>query len=107
MLGIKYLSYYPEKIFELPYGLTIYKPWFLNSDGNRGVIGGPHKLFTEIESRCHVNSTTFLSEQCQLFKTGYQVNPDASLLPIKMDKDYFNNLMIMKMQVKLNQRISW
>ena len=94
MLGIKYLRYYPEKIFQLPSGLTIYKSWFLNSDGSRGVIGGPHKLFTEIESRCHVNSTTFLSEQYQLFKTGYQVNPDTLLQQIKVDKDYFNNLMV-------------
>ena len=93
MLGIKYLRYYPEKIFQLPSGLTIYKSWFFNTDGSRGVIGGPHKVFTEIESRYHANSTTFLSEQYQLFKTGYQVNPDASLLHIKMSKDYFNNLM--------------
>ena len=42
MLGIKYLRYYPKKIFQLPSGLTIYESWFLNSDGSRGVIGGPH-----------------------------------------------------------------
>ena len=41
-----------------------------------------------------MNSTTFLSEQYQLFKTGYQVNPDALLLHVKMGKDYFNNLMV-------------
>ena len=94
MLGIKYLRYYPEKIFQLPSGLTIYKSWFLNADGSRGVVAGPHEVFTKIESKYHMNSTTFFSEQYQLFKTGYQVNPDASLLYIKMNKDYFNNLMV-------------
>ena len=41
MIGVKYLRYYPEKVFQLPSGLTIYKSWFNNSDGARGVIGGP------------------------------------------------------------------
>ena len=50
MLGIKYLRYYPEKVFQLPSGLTIYRSCFKNTDGTRGVIGGPHKIFTEIES---------------------------------------------------------
>ena len=93
MLGIRYLRYCLEKIFQLPSGLTIYKSWFLNADGSRGVAGGPHEVFTKIESK-YMNSTTFFSEQYQLFKTGYQVNPDASLLHIMMNKDYFNNLMV-------------
>ena len=52
-LGIKYLQYFPEKIFQLPSGLTIYKSYFRNVDGSLGVIGGPHKIFTEIEQRHH------------------------------------------------------
>ena len=28
MISIKYLRYYPEKIFQLPSGLSIYKSWF-------------------------------------------------------------------------------
>ena len=50
MIGIKYLRYYPEKIFQLPSGLSIYKSWFKNPDGSRGVISGPHEVFTRIES---------------------------------------------------------
>ena len=94
MLGIKYLRYYPEKVFQLPSGLTIYRSWFQNADGTRGVVGGPHKVFTEIESRYHMNTATFLSDQYKLFKAGYQVNPDASLLYVKVKKDCFNNIMI-------------
>ena len=94
MLGIKYLRYYPENVFQLPYGLTIYRSWFKNADGTRGVVGGPHKVFTEIESRYHMNIATLLSDQYKLFKAGYQVNPDASLLHVKVKKDCFNNIMI-------------
>ena len=34
-----------------------------------------------------MNTTTFLSDQYKLFKAGYQVNPDASLLHVKVKKD--------------------
>ena len=32
MIGVQYLKYYPEKIFELPNGLSIYKSQFVSSD---------------------------------------------------------------------------
>ena len=87
MIGIKYLRYYPEKIFQLPSGLAIYKSYFRNVDGSRGVIGGPHKVFTEIESYHQANLSTFLSNQYLLFKSGYLVNPDASKLHVKFQKN--------------------
>ena len=52
MLGIKYLKYYPEFVFRLPSGLTIYRSQFVSSDGSRGVVGGPHQVFTQIEKQC-------------------------------------------------------
>ena len=91
MLDIKYLSCYPEKVFQLPSGLTICKSWFKNTDGTRGVIDGPHKIFTEAESKCHINTGTFISDQNKLFKAGYQVNPENSLLHCKVEKDCFND----------------
>ena len=45
MIGVQYLKYYPEKISELPNGLSIYKSQFVNSDGSRGVVAGPHRVF--------------------------------------------------------------
>ena len=45
------------------------------------------------ESRYHMNTTAFLSDQYKLFKVGYQVNPDASLIHVKVKKDCFNNIM--------------
>ena len=38
MIRVKYLQY-PEKVFQLPPGLAIYKSWFKNADGASGVIG--------------------------------------------------------------------
>ena len=49
MIGIKYLKYFPEFVFSLPTGLTIYQSHFASPDGSRGVVGGPHQVFTEIE----------------------------------------------------------
>ena len=93
MLSIKYLRYCPEKVCQLPSELTIYRPWFKNAVGTRCVIGGPHKIFTEIESKYHINTTTSTSGQCKLFKAGYQVNPDVSLLHCKTEKNCFSHFM--------------
>ena len=64
-----------------------------NADGTRCVIGGTHKIFTEIVSKCYINTTTFISDQYKLLKAGYQVNPDASLLHCKVEKDCFNDFL--------------
>ena len=59
IIDIKYLKYFPEVIFRLPSGLTIYESPFLSIDGTRGVVGGPHKVFTMIER--HYCCDTFTS----------------------------------------------
>ena len=93
VLGIKYLRCYPERLFQLSSGLTIYRSWLKNLDDTRGVIGDPRKSFREIESIYHINRTVFKSDQNKLFKAGYQVNPYASFLHFKIDKDCFNDFM--------------
>ena len=71
MIGIKYLRYHPKLIFQLPSGLTIYESMFRNADGSNGVIGGPHRIFTEIDKSfhlCDVKSLqlkSFFSDQYQ------------------------------------------
>ena len=92
MIGAKYLRYHPKEIFQLPSGLTIYESPFENADGGRGVIGGPHKIFTEIDKYHH--ASTFLTNQMKMFNMGYIVNPDASLLNLKVEKDAMQNLML-------------
>ena len=70
MIGIKYLRYHPETVFKLPSGLTIYKSFFKNIDGSRGVIGGPREIFAVIESQGLCKSA-FLTNQLQSFKSGF------------------------------------
>ena len=86
MIGIQYLKYYPVKMFELPNGLSIYKSQFMGSDGSRGIVAGPHRMFFEIHKRLgnnHVNMSAFVKEVTQIYKVGYQVSLDTSLLGIK------------------------
>ena len=100
MIGVKYLRYYPEKLFQLPSGLAIDKSWFKNADGTRGLIGGPHRVFAEIEISHQVNVRSFLTDQYKLFNSGYQVNPDASMLHVKFKNDHLNNAVVNICQFK-------
>ena len=118
MIGIKYLRYYAKMIFQLPSGLTIYESVFQNADGGRGVMGGPHKIFNNIrnyyaEDNIHI---TYFSNQYNLYRNGYQVNPDISLLGFKESNqmyDIYNNdsenctnssdIHIIKIQKQFNQ----
>ncbi|XP_066916884.1 uncharacterized protein [Clytia hemisphaerica] len=59
MIGVKYLRYHPKLVHQLDSGLSIYKSSFINSDGGRGVIGGLHKLFTEIHNSFFTSSKAF------------------------------------------------
>ena len=52
MVGIMYFKYFPEAVNKLPSGLTIYKSPFICTDGTRGVVGGPHHVFTHTEKYC-------------------------------------------------------
>ena len=74
MIGIKYLRYHPEKIFQLPSGLTLFRPIFKNIDGSREVIGGPHHIFCAIEKPHHLvtSKSTLFSNQHDLYKAGYR-----------------------------------
>ena len=97
MIVIRYLRYYPEKIFELSTGLSIYESKSINIDGTRGIVGGPHHVFTEIEKRFYGSvqqQKTYLSQQYSLFKMGYQANPDISLLSIRENKDHLKDVML-------------
>jgi len=106
MLGAKYLRYHPKPVFQLASGLTIYQSAFNNADGGRGVIGGPHKVFSEIEQ--HYQSIqelkTFFVNQAQLYNIGISVNPDVELLHIKVDKDYSKSLMYNENSTVLTSR---
>ena len=97
MIGIRYLCYYPEKMFELPTGLTISESKSKDIYGTIGIVGGPRHIFTEIERYFCVSvqqQKTYLSQQYSLFKMGYQANPDISLLSIRENKDHLKDVML-------------
>ena len=52
MIGIKYVKYYLKIIFQSSSGLNIYGSVFANTNGGRGVIGGPHKIINDIRNYC-------------------------------------------------------
>ena len=72
---------------------------FKNADRTKGVIGGPHRAFNETESSHQVNMRSFLSDQYKLFVSGYQVNPDASMLHMKFKKDHLNDAVVYTYQL--------
>ena len=81
MIGSQYLAYSPDQFFKLPSGLTIYKSMFKNADGGgRGVVAGPHPIFTAITKQYANSAQVFFSEQYQLYRAGYQTNPDKNFL---------------------------
>ena len=88
MIGVKYLRYHPKLIFQLPSGLAIYKSVFSNTDGSDGVIGGPHRVFTDIHKKFFNNTEMrgFCSNQYKLYQMGIQVNPDVSTLSLPSHK---------------------
>lgn len=51
MIGIKYLRYHPNIIFKMSNGLSIFESMFNGVDKCRGVIGGPHHSFREVQKR--------------------------------------------------------
>ena len=85
MLGIKYLKYHPQPVFQLPSGLTIYQSVFHNADGGFGVVGGPHKVFNGISNDKGTHLSNFIANQFTMYQSGISVNPDVPLLHVKTD----------------------
>ena len=82
MIGIKYLIYHAKVIFKLHPGPTMYESVFENAYGARGVVGGPQKVFNSIRRyQPHDGmQLTLFSNQYELNRNGYQVNPELPLL---------------------------
>ena len=57
MVGVKYLRYHPKLVYQLSSGLALYESPFNDAMGQRGVVGGPHRVFTKIHQNQSFNST--------------------------------------------------
>ncbi|XP_066924657.1 uncharacterized protein [Clytia hemisphaerica] len=96
MLGIKYHRYHPKEVFQLTTGLTIFQSLFNNSDGSRGVVGGPHRAFNIInQHHIAVNQmNTFLATHRKLSSHQLTTLPEVDLIHVKVEKDHQQNLML-------------
>jgi len=76
MIGIKYLRYHPKPVFQLPSGLCIYESMFQSADGSRGIIGGPHEIFSRIQQQFYGSKEkkSFFAYQYQSFKMGFKID---------------------------------
>ena len=82
MIGIKYLRYHPSLKFQTPSGLTIYESKFNNAAGGRGVVGGPHKVFTSVhQNSFFTDQLNELRKRQPLSLLGFKSDPIKSLLP--------------------------
>ena len=84
-----------KDIFELPTGLTIYESKFKNIDGTRGIVGGPHHVFTEIEkhfygSRKHIYHNNTAYSKWDIKQT--QTSPFCAC--IRENKDHLKDVML-------------
>ena len=86
MIGIQYLKYFPKLIFRLPNGLTIYESQFVNSDGSRGLVGDPHRIFTEIRKNLngsHLSMSAYVTNVVKTYKSGFKASLEVPFLGFK------------------------
>ncbi len=71
MIGVKYLRYFPKEVFMLLSGLTMYCSPFVSVDGSRGVVAGPHEMFSKTNNHFYVHNEStrhksFFTEEAEL-----------------------------------------
>ena len=81
MIGIKYMKYFPKEAYRLPSGLAIHESLFINFDGSKGVVAGPHPVFSEVAKnmQSHVNQPLF-SYQVMEYRREYNLGLSVPLL---------------------------
>ena len=83
LLGIKYARYFPKEIFRMESGLSICESAFRSPCGARGVIGGPHPTFSEVERQSgghHLDATSYFTSPVMLLRTFSSVLDSIPLL---------------------------
>lgn len=92
IIGVKYLRYHPSLIFQLSSGLSMYESVFQNADGGRGVVGGPHNIFTNTDSFFSLtkrNQSTYLCDQLSSLHQQFSLKSDLPLLGYKESDELF------------------
>ena len=97
----KYLPKLPHSvgsqtyIINLPNGLTIYELQFLSSYGTRGIVGGPHRIFSEIHKhlkRTHLGMSAYLTDVVNTYRNVLKLSLDIPLLGGKEFEPPFDHL---------------
>ena len=83
LLGIQYLRYFPKLIYEFETGLGVFESVFEGINGTRGVIGGPHKDFTQSKNThntgTHLSKSTYLSVPINDYNSLWKLGNDMPL----------------------------
>ena len=72
MIGIKYLRYHPEFIFQLPSGLTIYKSYFENADGYKENSFDNDEIENQTSNQAFISKSQIIFNQVE--ETGTLIN---------------------------------
>ena len=99
MIGILYQKWYPEEVFRLPSGLSIYRSKFLNSDGTRGIVGGPHPIVTAVHRSLgsnYASTRAYFTEIVRVYQDGFRLDPEVSALSTKLGTDHTDTYEVCK-----------
>ena len=93
MIGVRYLKYFPKEVFSLPSGLTLYESKFLNADGSRGILAGPHRIITEMynDLGCNMNMGVFFSEVVTSYRNAFMGGLDISMFGFQDNAICYHN----------------
>ena len=67
-------------------------------------IGGPHQVFSKIQQH-GLCKTTFLTNQLRVFESGFQVNPDLTLLGYKDESNINESYVKRKTEIKMTEEV--
>ena len=68
MIGIKYNKYYPNLLYSLPSGLSIYKAQFTSARGNQGILGGVHSAWrTACSVSVHMGFRAYFTAEARAY----------------------------------------
>ena len=88
MIGTLYNKYFPKELFRLPNGLSIYRSFFKNPDGSRGIVSGPHRIVSEVHKAFGSNfvmTRSYLTAAAKSYFEGYRMDIDVSFLHPKQE----------------------
>ena len=86
IIGIKYLKYFPDLVFTLPSGLSLYRARFKSFSGHQAVLGGPHAAWEAAALAAeHMNPRAYFSSEARAWcvqESWVRLNQDKLVGPL-------------------------